>query len=86
MFASLCFDLPGEKRVAERGAVLMNSRADTTHAVYVEAGRVVLGKNVQSTKWDFVGKITARRGRMVGTEFRRMRCCGGTLHIGLKAV
>ena len=44
MFASLCFDLPGEKRVAERGAVLMNSRADTTHAVYVEAGRVVLGR------------------------------------------
>jgi len=43
-------------------------------------------KNVQSAKWGFVGKITARRGRMVGTEFRRVRRCGGTLRIGLKAV
>lgn len=44
MLASPPFDLPGEKRIAERGTVLMDSHADTTHAVYVEAGRVVLGR------------------------------------------
>lgn len=38
------FDLPSETRDARSGTVLMDSLADTTHAIYVESGRVALGR------------------------------------------
>ena len=57
MLDGLAFDLPGERCALERGAMLMSSRADTTHAVYVERGRVVLGQAQDGRMVHYMGVV-----------------------------